>query len=190
MHPALAFLNSVWHSLLAMLSSLFGQQNQPEPQCKNDHDHIASSKNQITTPEPSECFFRSIPTKENILKFPKIKIDPFPWKTTNSHKKPNFLFMKTKSSSWICAFSIRISFVEIKKVKPKNGMERLIEVINKLQEACAEVSDDLQYDLPQIAVVGCQSAGKSSVLENIVGRWVLLSEYYWVVKEHSLEQCF
>lgn len=96
MHPALEFLSSVWHSLLAMLSSLFGQQNQPEPQCKNDHDHIASSKNQITTPEPSECFFRSIPTKENILEFPKINIDPFPWKTTNSHKKPKFFFYENK----------------------------------------------------------------------------------------------
>lgn len=50
------------------------------------------------------------------------------------------------------------------------GMTKLIEVINKLQEACGEVNDDLQYDLPQIAVVGCQSAGKSSVLENIVGK--------------------
>lgn len=53
---------------------------------------------------------------------------------------------------------------------PKNGMLKLIEVINKLQEACGEVNADMQYDLPQIAVVGCQSAGKSSVLENIVCR--------------------
>lgn len=52
----------------------------------------------------------------------------------------------------------------------KSGMSKLIEVINKLQDACAEVNDDLVYDLPQIAVVGAQSAGKSSVLENIVGK--------------------
>lgn len=58
-----------------------------------------------------------------------------------------------------------------KVLAPKNsGMSKLIEVVNKLQEACSEVNADMQYDLPQIAVVGCQSAGKSSVLENIVGR--------------------
>lgn len=51
-----------------------------------------------------------------------------------------------------------------------NGMSNLLGVINKLQDACAEINDSLQYELPQIAVVGCQSAGKSSVLENIVGK--------------------
>lgn len=51
-----------------------------------------------------------------------------------------------------------------------NGMLNLIGLINRLQDACAEINDDLQYNLPQIAVVGSQSAGKSSVLENIVGQ--------------------
>lgn len=49
------------------------------------------------------------------------------------------------------------------------GMSKLLGIINVLQDACAEINDNLQYELPQIAVVGCQSAGKSSVLENIVG---------------------
>lgn len=67
----------------------------------------------------------------------------------------------------------KVSNKTAEKVAPKKSvMSKLIEVINKLQEACGEVNDDLQYDLPQIAVVGCQSAGKSSVLENIVGKWV------------------
>lgn len=50
------------------------------------------------------------------------------------------------------------------------GMEKLIPIINGLQDACAQTGLTLQLDLPQIAVVGCQSAGKSSVLENFVGR--------------------
>lgn len=56
-------------------------------------------------------------------------------------------------------------------MSPKNsGFSNLIEVINKIQDACAEANDETTYDLPQIAVVGSQSAGKSSVLENIVGK--------------------
>lgn len=48
-------------------------------------------------------------------------------------------------------------------------MEQLIPVINKLQDVFATVGYQ-PIDLPQIAVVGSQSVGKSSVLENIVGR--------------------
>lgn len=50
------------------------------------------------------------------------------------------------------------------------GMETLIPIVNKLQDAFASVGIESPIDLPQIAVVGGQSAGKSSVLENFVGR--------------------
>ena len=50
------------------------------------------------------------------------------------------------------------------------GMEGLIPLINRLQDACTTSGQDLEIDLPQIAVVGGQSSGKSSVLENFVGR--------------------
>ncbi|GAQ36913.1 vacuolar protein sorting-associated protein 1 [Aspergillus tubingensis] len=46
----------------------------------------------------------------------------------------------------------------------------LISLVNKLQDVFATVGVQNPIDLPQIAVVGSQSSGKSSVLENIVGR--------------------
>ena len=39
-----------------------------------------------------------------------------------------------------------------------------------MEDACTTSGMAMEVDLPQIAVVGGQSSGKSSVLENFVGR--------------------
>ena len=54
------------------------------------------------------------------------------------------------------------------------GMEDLIPIMNKLMDAFAQIGQSATIDLLQIAVVGSQSAGKSSVLENFVGRSVCI----------------
>jgi ABC-type phosphate/phosphonate transport system ATPase subunit len=48
-------------------------------------------------------------------------------------------------------------------------LQNLIPVLNKLQDVFATVGAHL-VNLSQIVVIGCQSAGKSSVLEVIVDR--------------------
>ena len=49
------------------------------------------------------------------------------------------------------------------------GMEQLIPIVNKLQDAFTQLGVNMSLDLPQIAVVG-PKRWQSSVLENFVGR--------------------
>ncbi|XP_071722058.1 dynamin-related protein 3A-like [Rutidosis leptorrhynchoides] len=46
----------------------------------------------------------------------------------------------------------------------------VIPIVNKLQDIFAKVGSQSTIELPQVAVVGSQSSGKSSVLEALVGR--------------------
>lgn len=51
------------------------------------------------------------------------------------------------------------------------GTKNLISVINKVFNVCTDMGvDKLVFDFPQIAVIGSQSAGKSSVLDSLVGK--------------------
>ena len=46
----------------------------------------------------------------------------------------------------------------------------MIPIVNKLQDIFAQLGSHSSIELPQVAVVGSQSSGKSSVLEALVGR--------------------
>lgn len=48
-------------------------------------------------------------------------------------------------------------------------MDQLIPLVNRLQDVFATIGEN-PIQLPEIVVIGSQSSGKSSVLENIVGR--------------------
>eukprot|EP00439_Symbiodinium_sp_Y106_P039628 s557_g4.t2 len=49
-------------------------------------------------------------------------------------------------------------------------MDKLIPVTSQIREAVEHAGLELDFDLPQIAVVGGQSVGKSTLLEALVGR--------------------
>eukprot|EP00249_Psilotum_nudum_P020336 c27659_g1_i8 orf=497-3082(+) len=59
-------------------------------------------------------------------------------------------------------------------VPPSNQVvylgQSVIPTVNKLQDIFAQLGSASTIDLPQVAVVGSQSSGKSSVLEALVGR--------------------
>jgi len=59
---------------------------------------------------------------------------------------------------------------EILKMSENEGMKDVIHTINKLQDVFTSTGISLGLELPQIAVIGGQSAGKSSVLECFVGK--------------------
>jgi dynamin 1-like protein len=48
--------------------------------------------------------------------------------------------------------------------------QSVIPLVNKLQDIFSQLGSMSTIDLPQVAVVGSQSSGKSSVLEGLVGR--------------------
>ncbi|KAG9157414.1 hypothetical protein Leryth_010249 [Lithospermum erythrorhizon] len=48
--------------------------------------------------------------------------------------------------------------------------QSVIPIVNKLQDIFAQIGSQSTIELPQVAVVGSQSSGKSSVLEALVGR--------------------
>ena len=54
-------------------------------------------------------------------------------------------------------------------VTRRSNMDKLLPTINKLQDVFNTVGERDILQLPLIVVVGAQSSGKSSVLENVVG---------------------
>lgn len=53
-------------------------------------------------------------------------------------------------------------------------MESLAQTINKLQNVFTVIGSHEKSDLPNIIVLGDPSSGKSSILENIIGKPFLL----------------
>lgn len=66
--------------------------------------------------------------------------------------------------------SLQLNPQNLPAMESNPGMKNLVLTVNKLQETFKNLDVPMDIDLPQIAVVGIQSSGKSSVLEKFVGR--------------------
>ncbi|KAL4181949.1 hypothetical protein AMTRI_Chr12g240000 [Amborella trichopoda] len=65
--------------------------------------------------------------------------------------------------------AVRLQELERERAGRSLG-QSVIPIVNKLQDIFAQLGGNSTIDLPQVAVVGSQSSGKSSVLEALVGR--------------------
>lgn len=61
------------------------------------------------------------------------------------------------------------------------GMQKLIPVVNKIQDVCTHLGTNVDFDIPQIAVIGSQSDGKSSVLESFSMYRLIKQEIFFLV---------
>ncbi|KAJ6228641.1 dynamin [Anaeramoeba flamelloides] len=114
--------------------------------------------NQVQAQKPAQV---QKPAKNQVQKQPQSKI---PKQKQKQKQKKKVQSQKPKQKQ-------KQKKKKKKKKKPKEQPEgtKLITMVNKLQDAFTRVGL-VNLDMPQIAVVGCQSSGKSSVLESVVGR--------------------
>ena len=89
---------------------------------------------------------------------------------SNLQLKTIFLVSNSPPDSQYTNRSTKVSNSPPVSQSTNGGMKDLVRTINKLQDVLTISGQKLGIELPRIAVVGGQSAGKSSVLENFVGR--------------------
>lgn len=73
--------------------------------------------------------------------------------------------LETKNTHFVYIYRDQIKQFNIFSIMA--SLENLIPVVNKLQDLVFNTIGSDTLDLPQVVVVGSQSCGKSSVLENI-----------------------
>ncbi|KAF4458465.1 vacuolar sorting-associated 1 [Fusarium albosuccineum] len=127
--------------------------------------NASSSPDHRNRPEPSPSSLRIVPGVLHTDCSPKLNRRP---PTTTLHRRSD-LIQYTDQTRIEVGYTVQKM---TSNLSTQGGISdpALIQLVNKLQDVFATVGVNNPIDLPQIAVVGSQSSGKSSVLENIVGR--------------------